>query len=143
MRTIEIDLDVFAAIWANREPNENDENTVLKRLLCTNCDIDPKLSKKDRQDTKMLQEAYEPMGKIRWIDDVESALRELGGQATLHRIYQQVRKRRENGKRSLPPSLEAIVRRSIEEQSSDSESFKGIIDLFKHIGRGEWKLRRP
>jgi hypothetical protein len=33
MRTIEVSTDVFAAIWANRQAGEDDENAILARLL--------------------------------------------------------------------------------------------------------------
>ena len=33
MRTIVISTDVFAALWAKRQPNEDSENTILERLL--------------------------------------------------------------------------------------------------------------
>jgi hypothetical protein len=81
--------------------------------------------------------------KIRWCDDVKSALTRLRGRASLHSIYREVEKiRLENG-RSVPPSLEATVRRTLEDFSSDSENFRGE-DWFKIAeskGSGIWALR--
>ena len=80
------------------------------------------------------------MGKIRWVDDVRAALRALGGSATLHEIYKATAARRREGNRSVPRTLEATVRRTLEDHSSDSANFRGA-DLFTNIGRGEWALR--
>ena len=145
MRTIEIETSVFAAIWSARRDDEETENDILKRLLYEVTEerrltpsIDPSsLSERGHRARKdvVLE------GKVRWIDDVKFAFEELGGRAFLDQIYLQVREQRRMAGRSLPRSLEAIVRRSIEEQSSDSEAFKGNEDLFEHISRGEWALR--
>ncbi|MDE9450961.1 hypothetical protein J3R80_10835 [Aliiroseovarius sp. Z3] len=147
MPTIEIDLDVYAAIWTNRVTPEASENEVLRRVLGLDDPntLRPTQIKKDlkshnygKESAPMLQV---PVGKIRWIDDVVAALQTLNGQATLHRIYTQVEKQRSEARRTLPKNLQAIVRRSLEEQSSDSEAFKGRDDLFEHVRRGEWRLR--
>lgn len=45
------------------------------------------------------------------------------------------------GVRELQYGQKAGVRKLIEDHSSDSENFKGLKDLFKHYGRGEWGLR--
>lgn len=76
----------------------------------------------------------------KWRDDVVAALRGIGGKGTLSEIYEAVRKLRQ---KKLPTSWEAIVRRELEHNSSDSESFKGRQDLFKSdgIGTGVWSLR--
>lgn len=79
-------------------------------------------------------------GKIRWVDDVRASLVALGGSASLHAIYRDVEARRRKGNRSLPRTLEATVRRTLEDHSSDSANFRSA-DLFKNIGRGEWALR--
>ena len=81
--------------------------------------------------------------KIRWCDDVKTALEQMGGQASLHRIYQQVAKIRKSAGRSVPPSLEATIRRTLEDFSSDSENYRGE-DWFtmpEGKGSGFWALR--
>jgi hypothetical protein len=76
-----------------------------------------------------------------WRNDVAAALQDIGGSGSLSEIYQAVRARR--GER-LPRSWEAIVRRELEYNSSDSESYKERYDLFRSvngIGSGVWALR--
>jgi len=82
--------------------------------------------------------------RILWRDDVRRALEALGGAAHLTAIYDKVRELRRTAGRRLPPSSDAIVRRELEYNSSDSESFTGRFDWFKSvdgIGAGVWSLR--
>ncbi len=77
----------------------------------------------------------------KWRDDVEAALRSIGGQGTLSEIYEAVRSVRQG---NLPPSWQAIVRRELEYNSSDSDSHQKRFDLFysvRGIGSGVWGLR--
>jgi hypothetical protein len=86
----------------------------------------------------------EPTGKVRWVDDVKSALARLGGQASLADIYRTVRSLRAAAGRSLPETLEATIRRTLEDHSSDSANFRGE-DLFTMPyghGQGIWALRK-
>ena len=159
MRTIEIDIDVFAAIWKLRLPNETSENQILRRVLgveeATEHAKEPpygrassakpaKPAKPAKEENSSMLTSYEnrmlATGKIRWVDDVYQALTALGGHATLHEIYKAVEQRRKNAGRSVPKTLEATVRRTLEDRSSDSANFKGE-DWFKKIGRGEWAIR--
>lgn len=76
-----------------------------------------------------------------WIDEVENALYGIGGTGTLSEIYSQIQ---ETTNRELVPSWQAIVRRTLEEASSDSESYLGKKDIFYSvdgIGKGKWGLR--
>lgn len=79
-----------------------------------------------------------------WRDDVAKALTNLGGRAHLAEIYSEVREIRRHRGASLPKSLEAIVRKELEYNSSDTESFLGKYDLFCSVaglGEGVWELR--
>ena len=83
------------------------------------------------------------LGDGTWRDDVRSALQRLGGRASLSRIYREVGAVRSAAGRSIPPSLEATVRRTLEDHSSDSENYRGQ-DLFcmpEGKGAGVWGLR--
>lgn len=83
------------------------------------------------------------LGDGTWKDDVRSALQRLGGRAPLSRIYEEVAMVRSAAGRSIPPSLEATVRRTLEDHSSDSENYRGQ-DLFcmpEGKGAGVWGLR--
>lgn len=156
MRSIEVDLDVFSMIWSCREPEEQSENDIIKRILhihldklitMTSCSLESSRQKQAAKEvnssnnsaaTKMQKPIVQ--GKIRWVDDVEFALLQLGGKAPLQSIYKKVEQIRRSAGRSLPPTLEATVRRTIEDHSSDSDNFRGT-DLFSKLGRGEWALR--
>jgi len=74
-----------------------------------------------------------------WRDEIVEVLRELGGAAALPDIYARIEKR---GRKNL---VEASVRQTIEDHSSDSQSWRAKpIDLFRSdegMGRGVWALR--
>jgi hypothetical protein len=80
-----------------------------------------------------------------WRDDIALALEsiDVGDGAPLQKIYDTVRKIRRTSGRSEPESLDATVRRTLEDNCSDSENFRGI-DVFcmpKGKGAGVWGLR--
>ncbi len=79
-----------------------------------------------------------------WRDDVAEAVRQLGEKPRLHMIYDRVEAIRKEAGRSVPRTLDAIVRRTLEDNSSDSENYKGGPDLFcmpEGRGAGVWALR--
>jgi hypothetical protein len=99
--------------------------------------------KTDLSSPEQSSELEDVMRDVTWVDDVKNIMLHLG-KATLHTIYQEVRKLRRAAGRTLPPSFEAVVRRTLEENSSDSDSFKGRQDLFympEGKGAGVWALR--
>jgi hypothetical protein len=75
-----------------------------------------------------------------WAEDIVAALTVLGGTGSYDDIYAEVARIRGY----LPPSWKEIIRRRIEDLSSDSEGFKGGADLFysaEGLGQGVWGLR--
>lgn len=152
MREILVDLDVYSEIWTRRMQGETTENEVLRRILL--CEAPPSAAEMPASaaqlDGMLLEEKssnskgegdYDMrLGKIRWVDDVQIALKSLGGRASLLQIYNTVRQNRRAGGRSIPRTLEAIIRRTLEDHSSDSANFKSD-DLFALLARGEWGLR--
>ncbi len=81
---------------------------------------------------------------VTWLDDVRHVLDQLGGKASLHEIYKLIEEVRKEADRSIPPSFEAIVRRTLEENSTDTKSYKGGPDFFcvpEGLGSGVWALR--
>jgi len=85
-----------------------------------------------------------PLPKVTWRDDVRSALEGLNRRAALSSIYKEVKKIRRAAGRSMPPSFDETVRRTLEENSSDSEVYRGGPDLFwmpEGKGAGVWALR--
>ena len=76
-----------------------------------------------------------------WVEDIVTALQQLGGVGTLQEIYQEIERIREAS--ALPRTWRAIVRAVLERYSSDSVMFQGE-DLFYSvhgIGAGIWGLR--
>lgn len=79
-----------------------------------------------------------------WLDDVRSALADLGGKAHLHEIYKATVQRRKREARSVPRTAEAVIRRTLENFSSDSKAYLGGEDLFfmpNGKGAGFWAVR--
>ncbi len=76
-----------------------------------------------------------------WRDDVVEALQRIGGRGSLAEIYESVKLVRAANR---PPTWQAIVRRELEYNSSDSKSHQKRHDLFRSvngIGGGVWSLR--
>ena len=138
MRTIEISTDVFSLIWAARQPGEETKDQILKRVLSL-----PQVKPQPLAEPR--RSAAKPKGnKVLWRDDIIDALGRLGGEADLHEIYRTVTEIRQKAGRSLPASVDAVIRRELENNSSDSESFTGHRNLFRSvngIGGGRWALR--
>lgn len=75
-----------------------------------------------------------------WKDEVKRALINLGGEAPLKDIYDEVRKITD---KNITRSYRSSVRESLERDSSDSKAYNGKEDIFysKGIGTGIWGLR--
>ncbi|WP_282061672.1 HNH endonuclease [Roseobacter litoralis] len=81
---------------------------------------------------------------MQWWQSVEKALQNIGSWSSLEQLYDEVRKVRAAENDSIPVSLEAIVRKELEYNSSDSSNFNGRRDIFfsvEGIGKGIWGLR--
>lgn len=81
---------------------------------------------------------------MQWWQSVERALENIGGTGSLNEIYAEVRIVRDHEGDSLPESLDAVVRKELEYNSSDSSNWNGRRDLFfsvHGIGNGVWGLR--
>ncbi len=79
-----------------------------------------------------------------WWQSVELALDNLGGNASLKDIYLEVRKVRVENGDTTPISLEEVVRKELEYNSSDSSNWRGTRDIFFSVhglGNGVWGLR--
>lgn len=76
-----------------------------------------------------------------WTEDVVTGLENLNGIAPLADIYNELRSIRTE---PHPESFDAIIRRTLESNSSDSDAFQEKSDLFYSvdgIGGGVWGLR--
>lgn len=140
-RSIEVSTEVFAKIWSHRAEGEEDENSILSRLLGLNHPAPA-----EKQIMGEAKRLVIPGTKTLWKHDVRAALKACGGEAHLREIYEKVRKIRMEQGRSVPLNLQAIVRRELEYNSSDSNVFTGNHDWFRSvggIGKGFWALRTP
>ncbi len=128
-RSIEVSTAAFSMIWGLRAEGEENEDQILLRVL----------SNYKSENLKIVAHTKEmktQMGKIRWVDDVVSALENLGGRARLGAIYEEVSRIRKLGGRSVPRSLEATVRRTLEDFCDESDNFRGINLFSMPNGRG-------
>ncbi len=76
----------------------------------------------------------------KWDDDIVLALENLGGSANYDDLYAEIEKLRTD----LPPTWKSVVRRRVQDLSSDSAGFKHGQDLFfsvEGLGAGVWGLR--
>lgn len=79
-----------------------------------------------------------------WSDDVLEAMENIAGPASYDQIYRQVKEVRLGSGRSWPENAEAIVRREIQQASSDAVSWKGQKDNYFSVaglGQGIWSIR--
>ena len=140
MRQIEVSTDVFGLIWAARQSGEESENEILLRILSKiSTEIKPvKEPKKMSQGSVSLGHAY-------WWQVVEYVMEQIGKPAPLAEIYRSVADVCRENNRRMPQELEATVRGTLEDNSSDSDRYKKVRDIFcmpegKHTG--VWALRR-
>ena len=73
--------------------------------------------------------------KFTWADDIETALRNLGGEAHLSEIYPEVRRIRSEAGRSVPPRLKPTIRGRLECHSRASDTFTGV-ERFVMVSKG-------
>lgn len=73
-----------------------------------------------------------------WVEDIIQALKNLGSQATLSQIYEEVRRIRQG---PLPKMWQHIIQDTIYQHSSDTQKFQGN-DLFRKVDKGVWSIRK-
>lgn len=146
MRMIEVSTRVFSAIWAARLENEENENTILERLL---------LPTKRGKSPSSLSSAAAPVpvaaragslpAHAAWWEVVHAALGRIGGEGSLSNIYSEVRRLCEEIGKRMPRTLEETVRGTLEDNSADSERHKFVRDVFsmpRGKNAGYWAIRK-
>lgn len=149
MRVIEVSTAVYSLIWSLREDGEETEDGILARVLQQNKPAKLDSVAPTSPIPSVIRANYFDRGprtwsQPTWATDLAEVLEELGGKARLQEIYDSVREKRKAAGRSLPPSLTATVRRTLENHSSDSHNYTGGADLFsmpEGKGAGIWALR--
>ena len=84
------------------------------------------------------------MKKRTWTADVVETMRNIGGIGHHEQICEAAKQVRIGRGATWSPTAEATIRRELEQNSSDTESFKGKTDLFYSVdglGKGIWGLR--
>jgi hypothetical protein len=146
VRTISISTEVFSRLWALRIEGEEDENAILQRVLRSDAlPISPAIAKPAAPKPHYYDRGPRTWNQPTWATDIADVLKARGGRARLQQIYDDVEKLRRAAGRSLPKSLEATVRRTLENHSSDSNNYMGGADLFEMPdgkGAGVWALRK-
>jgi hypothetical protein len=85
-----------------------------------------------------VEEIEEVQSFSRWVDEIVSAFKALGGKAKYSELYEYIEN---TTSRDLPDTWDATVRYTIQLHSSDSDTYKGGRDLFRRLGRGYWALK--
>ncbi|MBZ9940342.1 hypothetical protein LB533_04410 [Mesorhizobium sp. BR1-1-13] len=143
MRTIDVSVDVFALIWSRRQDGEETEDQILRRILAGGMRENPPNREVGARHV-ITSTNSGVTANSKWWEVIEYSLVRLGGESSLGEIYKTVEQiSNEIGKRT-PPSLEAAIRGTLEDNSSDSDRYKEVRDVFamprgKHAGY--WSLR--
>lgn len=168
-RSVPLSPDVVHKIWSLWQDGDLDEDAILRRVLtelqekAAMKSTERKLGETNKKNEEKEENKYNSpaerqsagesnmigmldtpaLGKVRWVDDIRAALMELGGEAELATIYSAVERIRKDGGRTIPKSLTATVRQSIEAHCPTSENYReGNGNYFKHIARGRYQLIR-
>lgn len=83
-----------------------------------------------------------PIKETSWLADLINTFNELGGVASYQDIYPVTKRIRLARGGNWTPKSDATIRRSVEDNSSDSDNFRGreVFYSVKGIGKGTWGL---
>jgi hypothetical protein len=79
----------------------------------------------------------------KWLSDVVAALEDLGGEASLSELYDEVKRIKASRGEVYPQDGNPIVRRSLENFCAESDAYLDSYDLFRMSqgkGQGVWRL---
>lgn len=79
----------------------------------------------------------------KWLSDVVAALQNLGGEASLNELYDEVKRIKTSRGEAYPLDGNPIVRRSLENFCAESDAYLKSYDLFRMSrgkGQGIWRL---
>lgn len=145
MKQIFVSTEVFSMIWACREPGEEEEDAILRRVLGGKRQAS--LEEKENKGEMLFIES--PKSGVsrddRWWRVVEEAVRRIGRAGTLTAIYKSTRDVCKEIGKPMPSAFEETVRGTLKDNSANSDRWKGVRDVFsmprgKHAGY--WALRQ-
>jgi len=142
MKTIDVSVNVFAAIWANRLDDEVSENDILSRILGLKMQS---IKTKDEYPTENDRGKDNQPDSTSWKDILVWSLKELGGEAKLENIYDKSREGRIRLGMEITKQHNASARECLESHCSESDKFRNKVDLFampKGKGKGYWALKK-
>ena len=157
MREICISTEVFAQIWSRRKDGEESEDEILRRLLADIGEKSPNSLDEisdhylDQKEITSMQSVsvrkssrFDVDAHSAWWEVVYSALKKLGGEASLHYIYKEVELLCKSVGKKLPRDIGATVRGTLEDNCAQSDRYKAIRDVFGMPygkGKGIWNLK--
>lgn len=150
MRQVELSTEVFGLIWSRRQEGEETEDDILKRVLKglphppRSEGVSADVAKSEMRPFTVEARYLGVDSNSAWWQVVSVGLSRIGGQGNLSDIYKSVRHICGVVGKYMPPSFEAAVRATLEDNSSDSDRWKRVRDIFtmpngKHYG--QWAMR--
>lgn len=140
MRQIEVSIDTFAELWSQRQPDEQSEDQMIRRLL----GMSEAAAQAEKYEEETSMNAFERPPSKKWTELLIWSLQKLGGKAPLSEIYRVSRE----GRRALGYSTtrhhDDSARECLESHCSESKKWRGRGDLFympEGKGSGIWALR--
>ena len=77
----------------------------------------------------------------RWVDDLVTTYKQLGGKAPHLLVYRGMEKLRRVAGRSWPFNAHEAIRQTLQAHNAESPQYHGGDDLFRMVRRGLWRLR--
>ena len=77
----------------------------------------------------------------RWVDDLVTIYRQLGGQAPHSVVYPKMKDLRQAAGRSWPKHAKDAIRQVLQAHCAESRWYRGGPNLFRMIRRGLWGLK--
>lgn len=77
----------------------------------------------------------------RWLDDLLTTYRQLGGQVPHATVYRKMKELRTKAGRSWPEHAEEIIRQTLQAHNAESPQYHDGLDLFRMVRPGLWRLR--
>lgn len=84
----------------------------------------------------------QPQADERWVDDLVTVYRELGGCGLDSGVYRRMKQLRQSSGRSWPTNAHSAIRQTRQAHDAESPQYRGGADLFRIVRRGQWRLKQ-